>query len=351
MSFSPMSVPPSAKLRLESAALISNWRALNDLSGEACAGAAVKADAYGLGARSVVEKLLQAGCREFYVANWREASELEDLISGTAQLSVLNGVRESDMPFALQSLAKPVLNSLEQVHRWAGTGRPCDIMINSGMNRLGVNPGDLSGQDLTQLDVDICMSHLACADEDVVQNPDQLAAFIVASDMVTAKRKSLANSAAIALGSAYHFDCTRPGLSLYGGIPRPELNDIIVQVATPQVEILQVRSLKAGDRVGYNAQYIADRDHDIAILAMGYADGYLRSFSGKGIFSVQDISLPVLGRVSMDLIAIDVTGAPQLREGDWVDCAYDLPEASKISGLSQYELITGLGRRFAREWY
>lgn len=346
-----MSVPPSAKLRLESAALISNWRALNDLSGEACAGAAVKADAYGLGARSVVEKLLQAGCREFYVANWREASELEDLISGTAQLSVLNGVRESDMPFALQSLAKPVLNSLEQVHRWAGTGRPCDIMINSGMNRLGVNPGDLSEQDLTQLDVDICMSHLACADEDVVQNPDQLAAFIVASDMVTAKRKSLANSAAIALGSAYHFDCTRPGLSLYGGIPRPELNDIIVQVATPQVEILQVRSLKAGDRVGYNAQYIADRDHDIAILAMGYADGYLRSFSGKGIFSVQDISLPVLGRVSMDLIAIDVTGAPQLREGDWVDCAYDLPEASKISGLSQYELITGLGQRFAREWY
>ncbi|OAN99525.1 alanine racemase [Sphingomonadales bacterium EhC05] len=346
-----MSVPPSAKLRLESAALISNWRALNDLSGDACAGAAVKADAYGLGARSVVEKLLQAGCREFYVANWREASELEDLISGAAQLSVLNGVRESDMPFALQSLAKPVLNSLEQVHRWAGTGRPCDIMINSGMNRLGVNPGDLSGQDLTQLDVDICMSHLACADEDVVQNPDQLAAFIVASDMVTAKRKSLANSAAIALGSAYHFDCTRPGLSLYGGIPRPELNDIIVQVATPQVEILQVRSLKAGDRVGYNAQYIADRDHDIAILAMGYADGYLRSFSGKGIFSVQDISLPVLGRVSMDLIAIDVTGAPQLREGDWVDCAYDLPEASKISGLSQYELITGLGQRFAREWY
>ncbi|WP_430429178.1 alanine racemase [Parasphingorhabdus sp.] len=346
-----MSVPPSAKLRLESAALISNWRALNDLSGDACAGAAVKADAYGLGARSVVEKLLQAGCREFYVANWREASELEDLISGAAQLSVLNGVRESDMPIALQSLAKPVLSSLEQVHRWAGTGRPCDIMINSGMNRLGVNPGDLSGQDLTQLDVDICMSHLACADEDVVQNPDQLAAFIVASDMVTAKRKSLANSAAIALGSAYHFDCTRPGLSLYGGIPRPELNDIIVQVATPQVEILQVRSLKAGDRVGYNAQYIADRDHDIAILAMGYADGYLRSFSGKGIFSVQDISLPVLGRVSMDLIAIDVTGAPQLREGDWVDCAYDLPEASKISGLSQYELITGLGQRFAREWY
>lgn len=346
-----MSVPPSAKLRLESAALISNWRALNDLSGDACAGAAVKADAYGLGARSVVEKLLQAGCREFYVANWREASELEDLISGAAQLSVLNGVRESDMPIALQSLAKPVLNSLEQVHRWAGTGRPCDIMINSGMNRLGVNPGDLSGQDLTQLDVDICMSHLACADEDVVQNPDQLAAFIVASDMVTAKRKSLANSAAIALGSAYHFDCTRPGLSLYGGIPRPELNDIIVQVATPQVEILQVRSLKAGDRVGYNAQYIADRDHDIAILAMGYADGYLRSFSGKGIFSAQDISLLVLGRVSMDLIAIDVTGAPQLREGDWVDCAYDLPEASKISGLSQYELITGLGQRFAREWY
>lgn len=350
MSSSPKSVPPSAKLRLDSAALVSNWRALNDLSGDACAGAAVKADAYGLGARPVVEKLLQAGCREFYVANWQEASEIEDLISGTAQLSVLNGVRESDMPWAVQSMAKPVLNSLEQLQRWVGTGRPCDIMINSGMNRLGINPGDLSGQDLSQLDVDILMSHLASADEDVVQNENQLATFIAASDMFSVKRKSLANSAAIALGSGYHFDCTRPGLSLYGGVPRPELNDLILQVATPQVEILQSRSLKKGDQVGYNAQYIAGRDHEIAILAMGYADGYLRSFSGKGMFSHQSRNLPVLGRVSMDLIAIDLTMAPHLKEGDWVDCIYDLATASKVSGLSQYELITGLGQRLSREW-
>jgi len=167
---------------------------------------------------------------------------------------------------------------------------------------------------------------------------------------VSARRTSLANSAGIALGPDFHFDCTRPGLSLYGGKPRQELYGTIKQVVFPQAQILQVRKLKPGDKLGYNAKYIAKNEMTIAILAMGYADGYLCSFSNNGLFVSDGISLAVLGRVSMDLIAIDISSAEHLGEGDWVECEYDLPQAAEQSGLSQYELLTGLGNRLERVW-
>ena len=343
-------IAPTGTVRLDSEALLANWHALDRLSGQAKAGAAVKANGYGLGARAVVEKLVAVGCTDFFVANWREAQEIEDLTAGRASVSVLNGVREADMAFAIQSPAKPVINSLEQLARWKTSGRPCDIMINSGMNRLGINVGDLGAGHFSAMNIDLAMSHLASADEDGQQNRDQLAQYRSALAMVPHKRTSLANSAGIALGSDFHFDVTRPGLSLYGGIQRSELEGMIRQVAIPQAEIMQTRLLQPGDKLGYNAQYTADRTCKVAILAMGYADGYLRGFSGRGVFRHQQVELPVLGRVSMDLTAIDLTGAPDLKEGDWVDCEYDLRIASAQSGLSQYELITGLGNRLDRQW-
>ena len=254
------------------------------------------------------------------------------------------------MPFAMVSPAKPVLNSMEQVRRWQETRLPCNIMINSGMNRLGIDPASVEQFNWDVLDIDMVMSHLASADEDGPQNADQLDQFISALKYVSGKRVSLSNSAGIALGQAYHFDCTRPGLSLYGGKPRPELSAAIKQVVFPEAQILQVSMLKRGDKVGYNAKYIAERDHPIATLAMGYADGYLRGFSDKGAFFYGQTRLPVLGRVSMDLIAIDISDAPALKESDWLTAEYDLLIASRQSGLSQYELITGLGNRFARYW-
>ncbi|MGB5724327.1 MAG: alanine racemase [Parasphingorhabdus sp.] len=350
MSDAQPMIAPTAIIRLDTDALLSNWRSLDRLSGQAKAGAAVKANAYGLGAREVVQKLVAAGCTDFFVANWQEAQEIEDLTAGQGSVSVLNGVRQSDMPFALQSPAKPVLNSLEQLARWKQSGRPCEIMINSGMNRLGINFEDLDNDLFSGIAIDVVMSHLASADQDGPQNAEQLVRYKAALKIVSGKRTSLANSAGIALGSDFHFDLTRPGLSLYGGIQRPEFRDVIKQVAVPQAEIIQIRPLRSGDKLGYNAQYVADRSHDIGILAMGYADGYLRSFSNQGVFKHQEQLLPVLGRVSMDLIAIDLESAPDLREGDWVDCEYDLGTASAQSGLSQYELITGLGNRLARQW-
>ncbi|SIN96861.1 alanine racemase [Parasphingorhabdus marina DSM 22363] len=350
MSVGNEDIPASARLRLDGAALVANWNALDRLSGSASAGAAVKADGYGLGARGVTKRLIAAGCRDFYVANWQEASDIADLIAGDARISVLNGVQDSEMPAALASPAKPVLNSLEQARRWRDTGRPCDLMINSGMNRLGINPDQLAQAELDQLDIDMVMSHLASADEDVDQNADQLSEFREALQQVSARRISFANSAGIALGEDYHFDATRPGLALYGGQPRAELKDHIEQVAWPECQIVQIRQLRSGDRLGYNARYIAEDDHPVAILAMGYADGYLRSFAGSGYFVADGQKLPVLGRISMDLTAVDIRSASALAEGDWLGCGYDLPDASVASGLSQYELLTNLGQRFARDW-
>lgn len=343
-------IPPCAKLKLDGDALVANWKTLNDLSGKAQAGAAVKADGYGLGAVEVTRRLLEAGCRDFFVATWKEARQIASLTNGNAAVSVLNGIRNEDMAFAMQSDAKPVLNSLEQVVRWSSSGRPCDLMINSGMNRLGINVDDLPAINAAPLIIDLVMSHLASADEDVPQNTDQLEDYKAGLEIVSGKRTSLANSAGIALGADYHFDCTRPGLSLYGGVQRAELAGHIKQVATPQAQILQTRRLHSGDQLGYNAGYTAKRSHDIAIIAMGYADGYLRGFSNTGRFFADNVALPVLGRVSMDLVAIDISAAPQLGEGHWVNCDYNLPNASAMSGLSQYELITGLGQRFSHEW-
>lgn len=333
------------RLRIDRAALVANWRWLATSSGSAACGAAVKADGYGLGAREVVAHLSAAGCRDFFVATWAEVAGISPLTPGT-DVSVLHGVRAEDMPYAVQSPARPVLNTPEQIARWRSTGQPCDVMVDTGMNRLGISAQHVADGMLDGLEIETLMSHLACADEDSPMNATQLAAFRAVD--VLACRRSLANSAGICLGSDYAFDLTRPGLALYGGIPRSEASGHIAQVAFPEAQVVQVRHVAVGDSVGYGATFVAARDTDVAILNIGYADGYLRGFSGRS--SCAEGRFPVLGRVSMDLIAIDVTGAGTM-EGDWVGIDYDPPTASAASGLSQYELLTGLGQRFDRVWF
>ncbi len=336
------------RLKLDGDSLVANWRWLAKQGGGAACGAAVKADGYGLGAREVVRRLADAGCRDFFVATWAEAQALLPLADGLS-LSVLHGVGQEDLSAAVASRARPVLNSLEQVARWRDTRRPCDIMIDSGINRLGLSPADAAGQ-VSGLQIDIAMSHLACADEDVPANEQQRRDFILASAVVEAKRLSLANSAGICLGSEYAFDLTRPGLALYGGIPRMEAEGKIRAVVRMEAQIIQRRRIEPGDAVGYNATYVADAPTEVAILNLGYADGYRRGFSGTGRARLDHGLAPVVGRVSMDLTAICVDCAPYLREGDWVEMDYDLASASRQSGLSQYELLTGLGDRFERCW-
>jgi alanine racemase len=194
------------------------------------------------------------------------------------------------------------------------------------------------------------MSHLACGDEDVAMNERQRAALAALGATVGARRLSLANSAGICLGGDYAFDLTRPGLALYGGIPRREAEGHIRQVARVEAQIVQRRRVAAGGTVGYNATFTAKQPTELAILNIGYADGYLRGFSNAGRAFAGGTALPVVGRVSMDLTAIAVDAAPGLAEGDWVEMDYDLPAAAACSGLSQYELLTTLGRRHQRIW-
>lgn len=338
------------RLILDGKALTRNWQALDRLSGPATAcGAAIKANGYGFGAVEVVSRLYDAGCRDFFVATWHEAAELEEAVKG-ASLSVLNGVLPDDLPLATQLKAKPVLNSLTQIALWRETEQPCDLMVNSGMNRLGLNPAELRTCDWSALEIDILASHLASAEEDTEQTAQQLRFFRTVIDHVPHRRTSLANSAGIALGQDFTFDLTRPGLAIYGGITRAEFAAVIATVGTIESQLLQIRDLEPGDRVGYNATYRVDTPMRAGIISAGYADGYLRSFSNTGVFLDGERNLPVIGRVSMDLVILDLTESPDLREGDWVSLPLDLPLLSQQSGLSQYEILTGLGDRFDRIW-
>nr|MDP9414150.1 alanine racemase [Pseudomonadota bacterium] len=338
------------RLRIDTEALVSNWRWLQRMSGAAACGAAVKANAYGIGARDTVMHLANAGCRDFFVATWAEAEVLMPWM-GDASISVLHGAGDEDVAHAVTSRARPVLNSARQIARWreAGRGRPCDVMVDTGMNRLGLSPAEACSGLLEGLEIDTLMSHLACADEDIDANERQRQLFAATAAIVPARRRSLANSAGICLGPDYAFDLTRPGLAIYGGIPRPEAAAHIRPVVTVEAQVIQRRKIAARETVGYNRMFTADRETELAILNIGYADGYLRSFSGTGRARIGDVVAPVVGRVSMDLTAIAVAGA-EVAEGDWVQLDYDLSAASAQSGLSQYELLTTLGARHERIW-
>ncbi|WP_374405658.1 alanine racemase [Pelagerythrobacter sp.] len=341
--------PPSLRLRLDKTALAANWRALDAMSGAARAGAAVKADAYGIGAHKAVPVLRDAGARDFLVAHWSEALEVLRHVD-PAQLSVLHGpMRAEDAAYARAAGIKPVVNSVEQARRWAeaGGGR-CDLMVDTGINRLGVPLAAIGDSAIAALDVDILMSHLASADEDSALNAAQLERFRAACAAIPSRRRSLANSAGIALGPDFAFDLTRPGLSLYGGVPRGELAGTIRQVAFPQAAVIQVRDLSPGDSAGYNATFTAHAPMRAGVVSLGYADGFLRARGPGGALRHGDARLPLLGKVSMDMIVVDLTAAPEVDEGDWLDVPFDLPEVSAASGLSQYELLTTLGRRFRR---
>jgi len=347
-----IAVPSPLRLRLDRDALVANWRWLAAQSGAAACGAAIKANGYGLGARAVMQHLAAVGCRDFFVATWVEAAALMPLPEGVS-LSVLHGVGASDLVAARTLPARPVLNSLAQVARWreAGEGRPCDVMVDTGMNRLGLRIEEVMGGALDGLRIETLLSHLASADEDSDQNALQLEAFQEIRQVIPARRYSLANSAGICLGSDYAFNLTRPGLALYGGTPRIEAHGHIRQVVYPEARVLQVRTVREGETVGYGATWTARRDSWVAVANMGYADGYLRFHAGTGAGATwQTRALPLIGRVSMDLIAFDASDADPIDEGDWLTLDYDLPSAAARSGLSQYELLTALGTRFQRKW-
>lgn len=332
-------------LLVDTEALAGNWRRLARASGRARCGAAIKADGYGLGAHGVLDALFAAGAREFFVASWAEAAALGTLPEG-ARLAVFHGVTPAEMETALwlSPQVRPVLNTPAQVALWRETGRSADVMVDTGMNRLGLT--DLSV--LAGFPLDTLHSHLACADTPSHPlNTAQLTAFRAAASSLPSVPLALANSAGIALGPDYHLDLTRPGIGLYGAGPSAE-RDQLEPVFAIKAPVLQLREVPAGHAIGYGAAYAAPRPMRVAVAALGYADGYPRGLTGHGAAIHEGVRCPLVGRVSMDLTMFDVSDAPQIAEGDWLAIDFDLAAAAAALGRAEYELLTGLGHRYAR---
>ncbi len=340
--------PPTLRLDIDRDALAANWRALDRMSGAARAGAAVKADCYGLGVKHCVPVLRDAGCRDFFVAHWSEVAPVIEHVE-SSQVAVLHGPLDAaEVAYARETGVVPVIDSVRQAKLWTeGGGGACHLMVDTGINRLGISRHEISEPVVQALEVQVLLSHLACADEDSAMNARQLAAFRDILPSIEHREASLANSAGIALGADYHFNLTRPGLCLYGGVPRPELAGEIRQVAYPKAAIIQTRQLSAGECVGYNATFTAQHDIRVGVLSLGYADGILRAWGGAH-FVADEKRLPILGKVSMDMIVVDLTDAPEIGEGDWLELPYNLPDAAQQTAVSQYELLTVLGNRFQR---
>jgi len=354
-----------AVLTIDLGAVAANYLMLRDrAAGALCAGV-VKADAYGLGAARVGPALWQAGCRVFFVAHVSEGVALRAALPEAA-IYVLNGYDpEAAIPFREAAL-RPVLNSLGEVDAWAEEARrlgaplPACLHVDTGMARLGLplaearalaaDPGRLTG-----IALDWLISHLACADEPAHPlNALQRDRYAGLRPLFPGVRRSLANSSGIFLGPAYHHEMVRPGAALYGINPLPGQINPMRQVVQLKAKILQVRSVDSGESVGYGASWSAAGRRRIATIATGYADGFLRSASRNSAVSPEGTSIPIVGRVSMDLITLDVTDAPELDAGGWVELVgprRPADEVAEAGGTIGYELLTRLGPRFARIYH
>ncbi|WP_304619015.1 alanine racemase [Paracoccus sediminilitoris] len=335
-------------LQIDISAVTANFQALAAKASGARAAAVVKADAYGLGAARIVPALYQAGARDFFVALASEGRAIRPLIPADATINVLSGHMEGE---DLTGLV-PVLNSPEQFFRDRAMrpGKPFAIQLDTGMNRLGMEAPEWAAIRAEALAAGpaFIMSHLACADEPGhPANAAQLAAFRKMTEGCNVPR-SLAATGGILLGPDYHFDMVRAGIGMYGGLPYADAR----QVATLSLRVIQTRDVKAGEMVGYGATWHAERDSRIATVDAGYADGILRALSGSGArMYAGDVACPIVGRVSMDLITVDVTGLGTVPPTLDLICAHQpIDRLADLAGTIGYEILTALRQRYQRTY-
>jgi alanine racemase len=348
-------------LTIDLDALADNYAAVRQAAAGSEVAPVVKADGYGLGAGPVARRLHDEGARTFFVARVSEGEALRSALVGrSAAVYVLDGAPPGSAARLRAADLRPVLSTPEQVALWAaeGGGAPAALHVDTGMNRLGLTldeAGAFAGAPSAR--VVHVMSHLACADEpDHPMNARQLAAFRQARALFPKARASLANSAGVFLGPDYAFDMVRPGISLYGGGPQSRPDARLRPVAILEAPILQLRDVAPGETVGYGATFTAEHPIRVAILAVGYADGLIRAGSsrtdGGGHAALNGRRLPILGRISMDLIAVDATGA-DARPGDLVQLLGPevlLDEAAANAGTIAYELLVRLSPRLQRRY-
>ncbi|MGJ8584605.1 MAG: alanine racemase [Marinosulfonomonas sp.] len=342
----------SATLSIDLQAVTENWRALNDLSDPRVETAAVvKADGYGLGAARVARTLFQSGVRQFFVALAEEGASLRQALGPTPRINILSGHMSGDTDMILDLELTPILNSLEQLtrHLEALPGHRFGVQLDTGMNRLGLEPAEwLAVRDIVlSADPTLVMSHLACADEpDHPMNEQQLAVFRDLTEGVDAPR-SLAATGGILLGPDYHFDLTRPGVGLYGALPFAD-GKPTVSLTLP---VIQIRELQTGETVGYSNSWTAQQPSRIATLPAGYADGLLRSLSNKVTLFHGAEACPLVGRVSMDLLTVDITHLKEKPTSLDLICAEQtVDQIADIAGTIGYEILTSLGPRYARRY-
>jgi alanine racemase len=343
--------------------LARNWRRLKSRLNGADCGAAIKADAYGLGAERATVTLTKAGCKEFFVALIDEGIKLRRVLDDAeldANIHVLGGPMNARRDIIEHQLI-PVLNSLSDIEVWKKhhPDSPADIHVDTGMLRLGLAPDEIEilkgDADLTKgLNISHILSHLACAeDSETSMNKEQLETFRRALNLFPGCKASFANSSGIFLGDKYHFDLARPGVALYGSNPTPGEPNPMAQVVKLQGKILQVRDVARPQSVGYGATHRIEQNGRIATVGVGYADGYLRSLSSCGVGFLGDIRVPLVGRVSMDLITFDVSDVPEglAHPGALIDLIgpnNPVDDVAQTAGTIGYEILTSLGSRYHR---
>jgi len=352
-----MSLVPFVEIDLD--ALSSNYGHVADVAGPAVTAAVVKADAYGLGVGPVAKRLSTAGCRHFFVATVTEGMELRSLLR-EPKIYVLDGpLGDAPGDFLGHGLI-PVLNSIEQARVWAGAGQAA-LHIDTGMNRLGLSAGELmslieSVPDFPRGELALVMTHLACADEpDHPLNKAQLRIFDEVARLFPGVPTSIGNSAGALLSPEFRGDIVRAGIALYGGNPFVGRENPIGPVVSLRAPVIQVRTLEHAESIGYGASYAGEQGARIATVALGYADGYPRALGNAGVAAIAGMRVPVVGRVSMDLLCLDVSAVPAaaVSEGVYVELfgrEIAIDEVAHTAGTISYELLTGLGRRVERRY-
>ena len=342
----------SGTLTIDLDAIAANWRALDRMSGAGVQTAAVvKADAYGLGATRVARALANAGARRFFVALAEEGAAVRQALGPGPQIAILSGHMAGDTEMIHDLDLTPMLNSLEQITRHLESlpGHAFGVQLDTGMNRLGVEMLDWQAVAPILVDAgpELLMSHLACADEpDHPLNETQLRAFHEMTDG-TGLPRSLAATGGILLGPRYHFDLTRPGVGLYGGLPYAAA----IPALTLSLPVIQTREVAPGEAVGYGCTWVADRPALIATVAAGYADGLPRTLSNKAQLWDGDTPCPLVGRVSMDLITVDITHLPEVPKSlDILGPNQPVDSLADMAGTIGYELLTSLGPRYTRRY-
>jgi alanine racemase len=346
-----------AILEIDLGGIVENWRLLARRAAPALCAAVVKANAYGLGAAPVAHAFAAAGCRIFFVATVDEGIALRQGLGAAPEIAVLNGPPPGTAAEFVEHGLIPVLNEPGQIEQWRGLGaEPAILHVDTGMARLGLSTGEFAAvvENPPPFTWRAVMSHLACGDRpDHSLNEHQRARFAAMAAQLPGVTASLCASSGIFLGPSYHFDLVRPGAALYGVNPQPDRRNPLWQIVRLSGKIVQVRQIDRGESVGYGAAHVMEAPGRAAIVAVGYADGWLRSLSHRGCGTLAGTRVPLLGRVSMDLVTFDVSAvSPALaRPGAMIELLgadYGVDAAAADAGTIGYEILTAFGSRYHR---